>query len=237
MWAEECVMATNKNRKTQNTQSTQRTRRTPQTPKPNPIAEALKRRKEKSFSEFKPDAKVSTWSKTMRMTRQQQLRLAKWALYILTIVMCLVIQDVIMSQISIFGATTDLAVCAILLIAVIEGTEVGSLFVLIASTLYYFSGTAPGAYCVGLLTFLGVIATMLRQMYWHRSKGSIILCCAIALTGYEMGLFVVGIFMELTIFSRLGSFLLTSLYSCLALIPLYSLIYKIGLIGGNTWKE
>ena len=32
-------------------------------------------------------------------------------------------------------------------------------------------------------------------------------------------------------------FVLTAAFSCLVLIPLYSLIYKIGLIGGNTWKE
>ena len=78
---------------------------------------------------------------------------------------------------------------------------------------------------------------MFRQMYWHRSKGSILLCTMIALTAYEMGLFVVGLYNGLTIFSRIGSFVLTSVYSCIALIPLYHLIYKIGLIGGNTWKE
>ena len=151
--------------------------------------------------------------------------------------MCLVVQDVIMSQIRILGATTDLAVCAILLITVLEGTEVGSLFVLIASTVYYFSGSAPFPYCVALMTILGTAATMLRQMFWHRSKGSIVLCTALALTGYEIGLFVIGILQELTRWDRIGSFLMTALYSSLVLIPLYNLIYKIGLIGGNTWKE
>ena len=124
-----------------------------------------------------------------------------------------------------------------MLITVIEGTEVGSLFVLIASLLYYFSGSAPTAVCIGLLTYTGVLATLLRQMYWHRSRGSILLCVMIALTVYEMSLFVTGLYEGLTTFSRIGSFVLTSIYSCLAAIPLYSLIYKIGLIGGNTWKE
>ena len=102
---------------------------------------------------------------------------------------------------------------------------------------FYFSGTAPTAVAIGLLTYTGVLATMFRQMYWHRSKGSILLCTMIALTAYEMGLFVVGLYNGLTIFSRIGSFVLTSVYSGIALIPLYNLIYKIGLIGGNTWKE
>ena len=196
---------------------------------------AKKRRKRNV--EFKPDPQTATWVKTFHLTVQQRLQLAKWALYILTIVLCLVVQDVIMSRIRLFGATTDLAVCAILLITVIEGTDTGSLFVLIASTLYYFSGSAPGAYVIALMSFLGVAAVLLRQLYWHRSKGSIVLCTGIALMLYEIGLFVVGIAIGLTLPSRLIYFILTGVYSCLALIPLYSVIYKIGLIGGNTWKE
>lgn len=196
---------------------------------------AKKRRKRNV--EFKPDPQTATWVKTFHLTVQQRLQLAKWALYILTIVLCLVVQDVLMSRIRIFGATTDLTVCAILLITVIEGTDTGSLFVLIASTLYYFSGSAPGAYVIALMSFLGVAAVLLRQLYWHRSKGSIVLCTGIALMLYEIGLFVVGIAIGLTLPSRLIYFLLTGAYSCLALIPLYSIIYKIGSIGGNTWKE
>lgn len=201
------------------------------------LTELFRRRKKQDLAEFKPDPQMATMGKTLRLTRLQQLRLAKWGLYVLTITGCLVVQDVIMSQVSIFGATTDLAVCAILLITVIEGTEVGSLFVLLASILYYFSGSAPGAYSIALLTFLGIGATLFRQMFWHRSKGSVILCSAIAVAGYEIGLFIVGLFLELTIFPRLLSFLLTAVFSCLVLIPLYSLIYKIGIIGGITWKE
>ena len=48
---------------------------------------------------------------------------------------------------------------------------------------------------------------------------------------------MVGLTTVLTRWSRLPVFLLTAALSCLVLIPLYSLIYKIGLIGGNTWKE
>ena len=201
------------------------------------LAELFKQRKLRKDLEFKPDVQKATWVKTNRLTKLQQLRLLRWTLYVLTVVGCLVVQDVIMSQFSILGATTDLPACGILLITVMEGTEIGSLFVLITSFLYYFSGNAPSAWCIFLLTFFGVAATLFRQMYWHRSKGSIILCSAIAVTAYELGLFVVGMGSELTHWGRLPSFMLTAAYSCLVLIPLYSLIYKIGLIGGNTWKE
>lgn len=194
-------------------------------------------RKKKTESEFKPDVNTATWLKTTRMTQLQRLRLTKWLLYALTIILALVLQDVIMSQFSILGATTDLAVCVILMITVIEGTEVGSLFVLIASLFYYFSGSAPTAVCVALLTVWGVGTTMIRQMYWHRSRGSVTIFTGIAVMGYEMSLFVTGLLQELTIMSRANSFFLTGAYSCLVLIPLYPLICKIGLIGGNTWKE
>jgi len=201
------------------------------------LAQLFKQRKHRNDMDFKPDVQRATWAKTTKLTKLQRLRLARWMLYVLTVILCLVLQDVLMSQFSILGATTDLPACAILLITVMEGTEVGSVFVLIASVLYYFSGNAPTAFCIGLMTFFGIGATLFRQMFWHRSKGSIILCAAIALVGYELGLFVVGLSSELTHWGRLPSFMMTAVYSCLVLIPLYSLIYKIGLIGGNTWKE
>lgn len=201
------------------------------------LAELFRRNQRMNRNEFRPDPTASTWLKTRKLTRQQKLRLLKWVLYALIVMMCLVIQDVIMSQFRLFGATTDLAVGAILLITVIEGTEVGSLFVLIASTLYWFSGSAPTPICIALLTAFGIGATMFRQMFWHRSRGTLTLCACLALTAYELGLFVTGVMRGLTYLGRLPSFLLTSAYTCLVMIPLYTLVYKTGLIGGNTWKE
>ena len=201
------------------------------------LAELLRRNKRNRQNEFRPDPATSTWLKTRKLTRQQRLRLFKWLMYALIVIMSLVIQDVIMSQLRLFGATTDLAVGAILLISVIEGTDVGSLFVFIASILYWFSGSSPTPVSIILLTALGIGATMFRQMFWHRSRGTLTLCACLALTAYELGLFVTGLMQGLTYWGRLPSFLLTSVYTCLVMIPLYSLVYKTGLIGGNTWKE
>ena len=225
-------------KKTQkNSPKTNRRRRTVKNAGTKTLTELFKRRKNRDAIDFKPDVQTATWSKTLRLTKLQQLRLTKWVLYALCVVMAVVVQDVVMSKFTFFGATTDLPATVILLITVIEGTEVGSLFVLISSTLYYFSGNAPFAAVIGLMSILGIAATLFRQMYWHRSKGSILLCAALALVGYELGLFAVGVSSVLTHWGRLPSFVLTALYSCLVQIPLYSLIYKIGLIGGNTWKE
>lgn len=188
-------------------------------------------------AEFRPDSEGSGLLKMLHLTQVQLDQLAKWGLYIAVIVVLLTIQDVIMSQISIFDATTDLAVCAILLITVIEGVEVGSIFVLIASSLYYFSGSSPGPYSIALLTFLGIGACLFRQLYWHRNHASIVLCAGLALMLYEIGTFAVGFFSELTRLDRFHSFLITGALSVAVMIPLYSLIHVIGQIGGNTWKE
>ena len=187
--------------------------------------------------EFKPDSENTGFLKKLHMTRLQQMHLLKWVLYVLICVLLLVIQDVIMSKVSIFGATTDLVVCAILLMTVIEGTDVGSVFVLMASLLFYFSGSAPGPYSVALLTIVGIAAAMFRQLYWHRNMSSIVLCASIALMLYELGVYGIALFLGLTYWSRIGVFLTTGILSCIVMLPLYPLINVIGQIGGNTWKE
>lgn len=188
-------------------------------------------------AEFKPDSQDVSLSKKLFLTQVQRDNLTKWGLYIALILVLLTVQDVIMSQVTLFGATTDLAVCIILLITVIEGVEVGSVFVLLASCFFYFSGSSPGPYCVAFLTFYGIGACLFRQLYWHRNQGSIVLCASLALMLYELSIFGVGIFLELTRWDRLMAFVVTALLSIAVMIPLYNLINKIGQIGGNTWKE
>ena len=191
----------------------------------------------RSRVEFRPDAQESAFLKSLHLTQQQRQRFLRWGLYILVCVVALIIQDVIMSRIHLFGATTDLPVAAIMLISILEGSEVGSIFAMLASIIYHFSGSAPGPYCVGLITVPALLLGLFRQKFWHRSSGSIILCAGMALLAYELGLYATGLFMGLTRWDRIVYFLLTSAYTIAVMIPLYQLIYKIGKIGGHTWKE
>ena len=119
----------------------------------------------------------------------------------------------------------------------VPGIEVGSLFVLAASCFFYFSGSSPGPWSVGILTFLGIGACIFRQLYWHRNQGSIVLCAGTALMLYEIITFCVGVFTGLTRWDRYNTFLVTGGISVAVMIPLYTLINAIGQIGGNTWKE
>ena len=188
-------------------------------------------------SEFRPDKTPISLPKVFFWTQVQKARAAKWGLYILTMILTLTVQDVILGRMRLMGATTDLPAMLILLITVIEGVDVGSLYVLLASLFYYFSGTAPSPYCVILLSAIGIFTSLMRQAWLHRGKGSIVFAAGVGLMVYEFSLFVVGLGQGLTRFGRLPAFLLTGVYSWIVMIPMYDLINKIGLIGGSTWKE
>jgi hypothetical protein len=196
-----------------------------------------RRRTKHQAYEFKPDPKQFNFLKQLYMTRQQRLTLLKWGSYVLTGIFLLVIQDVIMSNIRFSGATTDLPAAFILLVGIYEGLEHGSVFTLAASLFYWFSGSAPTPVCVAILCVLAILVGMFRQMYWHRSFGSITLCVCIAIMLYEMLLFVLGLFQGLTIVDRAGIFALTGAASCITTLPMYPLVRKISEIGGVSWKE
>lgn len=187
--------------------------------------------------EFKPDPKSTNLLKVLHMTQAQRLHGLKWGLYSLMCLVLLIIQDVMMSQFRLSGATTDLAVCGILLIGILAGAEQGGLFALLGSTVYFFSGSAPGPYVIALITLLTIAATLFRQAYWHRSFGSIMLCASLAMMLYEIGIFGIGIFMGRTLWVRISVFLLTGFLSVLVMLALYPLAKAIGKIGGETWKE
>lgn len=187
--------------------------------------------------EFKPDSQGFHWAGKFHITHVQRDTLLKWGSYVgLCLALCM-LQDVILSNFHIFDATTDVVAAVILLITVMEGVSTGSVFVLLASLLYYFSGSSPGPYCVALLPFLGIFASMFRQMYLHRGLIAITFCTGVALMLYEVATYGIGLFLGLTHWARIFPFLITGGLSWAITLALYPLINKIGLIGGNIWKE
>ena len=187
--------------------------------------------------EFKPDPTGSDPRKLFHLTGVQRRHIAKWALYAVLAVAALVFQDSILSRMRIGGATTDLFVCVVLLVGILEGPEDGGLFALLGSLFYYFSGSAPGVYVVLLMTVMSIGGALFRQSFWSQSFSSAILCTGLTLLAYEWGLMLIGIFMNLTVLSRAGVFFMTALLSTAALLPLYPLVRAIAQIGGEPWKE
>ena len=103
--------------------------------------------------------------------------------------------------------------------------------------MYLFSGSSPGAQCVGLISCTTVCLNLLRQTYWRRSSGSILLCTCAAIVIYEMLNFLFGIFVGNTIWDRTGVFALVAAFTCAAAFPMYPAVKLISKIGGETWKE
>jgi hypothetical protein len=187
--------------------------------------------------EFKPDKARFSFVKLLHLTRLQKRQILQWSLYGLLCLFLLIVQDVIMSSVHIYGATTDLVSAAILLICVISDAHAGSLFVIIASTLFVFSGSAPGPYSIGYLTVLGVAAALFRQSFWRRGFRSNMLCAGLALLLYELAVWGTGVFLSLTYWSRISVFLIIWLLSFLVMLALYPLVRRIQKIGGETWRE
>lgn len=187
--------------------------------------------------EFKPDKPRSGFLSKLYLTQKQRRSLLKWLLYGLVLLALSVLQDVILCRLSVFGATTELVPCGIFLICLLEGMESGSLFALIAGSLYVFSGTAAGNYCIVLITFIAILATFLRQSYLQKGFSAALLCTFAATLVYEMTVFGLGLFFSQTFLARIFVFFLTALLSTLIVPVLYPILCAIGKIGGEPWKE
>ena len=84
--------------------------------------------------EFKPDRTDGGTLKKLYLTPLQRKKLLKWALVGVVLVVLSLLQDVVLSQISIYGATFCLVPCGILLCAMFFDPETAAVFTLISST-------------------------------------------------------------------------------------------------------
>lgn len=187
-------------------------------------------------NEFRPDKPQTSIFSHLVLTPKQQRTLLKWGLYGVLLLLISVVQDVMLSRVRLFGATTELIPCAIFLICILEGAEQGSVFTLTASLLYLFSGTAPGIYSMVTITFYGVGVSVFRQAYLQDRFFSALICTAVAMVAYVMTNFAFGLFWGLTAPARYSGFLITAGLSVLAVPVLYPLLRAIGKIGGQIWK-
>ena len=187
--------------------------------------------------EFKPDKPQASFLSKLYLTPTQRRSVLKWTLYGLVLVVLSVIQDVLLCHLDIFGATTELVPCAIFLICLLEGVENGTLFGLVAGSVYVFSGPSAGNPVIVLITGIGFLVTLLRQSYLQKGFGAAMLCTTGAMLGYELTVFFISVFFGVTPFSRIGVFALRAVLTLLSAPALYPLLQSIGKIGGEAWKE
>lgn len=187
--------------------------------------------------EFRPDREGSgQWRKLWPTPRQQMVGL-RWGLFGVACLVALLMQDVLLYRVNVAGGCTDLVPCIILMVAVLQGAESGSIFALVMSVLYYFSGSAPGFHVIPLLTAVTVFVVILRQACLRQSFLTMVLCAAIGMMLYELGIFGTGLFLRQTVAARLGATLATALVTLAAVPAAYPVLLAIGKLGGETWKE
>ena len=191
-------------------------------------------KKERSF---RPDKVGTTILHKLYISPSQRKTILKWSLYSLMLVLISVIQDVMLSNVRVLGATTELVPCGIFLICILEGAEGGSVFTLLAAWIYLYTGTPAGPYCIVFITMLGIGMSIFRQTYLQRGFGSAVLCVSICMILYEMAVFGIGLFLGETYPYRVLGFLVTALGSVLAVPVLYPVFLRIPAIGGEIWRE
>jgi hypothetical protein len=187
--------------------------------------------------DFRPDTYRQDYLGKLLLTRKQRQILLRWLLYSLICLLALLVQDVVMSRVSIFGTTTELVPCFILAVCILQGAESGCIFALVGSLIYFFSGSSPGIWSIPTLTILAVFAAVFRQAYLQKGLSTLLLCLTVSMVLYELSNFGIGVFLNYTRADRLGAFLLTALLSVIAVPVCYPVLMSIGKIGGETWKE
>ena len=187
--------------------------------------------------EFKPDREGPDLLSRFSLTKIQRQRLLKWTLYGLILMFLSVLQDCILYDMRLFGSTTDLVPCTIIAICVLEGAEVGSSFTLIASILFYATGSSGGVYAIPVLTFCALGAAIFRQNYLQKGFAATLLCTGVATVLYEMTAFTIALVLGQTYAGRFTVILTMSVLSTAAISLLYKIFIAIGKIGGDSWKE
>lgn len=185
--------------------------------------------------DFKPDRTDRGLLFKLYITPLQRQKILKWTLVGLLMLVLSLLQDGLLSRISIYGATTDLVPCGIFLVVLLLEPEQGGIFALITSTLYYFSGSSPGPYAIAMLTVLSLLVNIIRHAFLQRTFSSVLICAGASQLIYHLLVFLVGFFLEFTTGARLPVFLITAGASTAVIPLLYPVALAISKIGGETW--
>ena len=188
-------------------------------------------------NDFKPDRNASGTLKKLYLTPIQRRKLLKWGLVSVVLLILSLLQDVVLCRVRIHGATFDLVACGILLCAMFFQPDTTVVFTLVSATLYYFSGTAPGAYTIALLTGLGTLLCIFRCSYLQQRFSAMILCAGVGMMIYELAVFVIAWLAGITTGDRFSVFFLCGALSVATMPLLYPVFLWIRNVGGDLWKE
>ena len=188
-------------------------------------------------NEFRPDREGTGQLHKLWPTPKQQLRALRWILFSAVCLVGLLAQDVLLYRINVWGGCTDVVPALILMVAVLQGAESGSVFALIMSVLYFFSGSSPGFHVIPMLTAVTVFVVVFRQAFLRQGFITLLFCVMMGMLLYEMGMFAVSLFLKLTVAGRAGAAVVTALITNVVGPLAAPVLMTIGKLGGETWKE
>ena len=188
-------------------------------------------------ADFRPDSQTRDWVQKLYLTPQQQRRYLKWILLSMLCLVLLVLQDVLFSRMSLYGATVDMVPAVLLLICVIHGAEGGAAFLLAGALVYWLAGSAPGVYVILLIPLFGTVAAAFRQAYLRKGFRTTMMCTGSALILYEVLSFLAALLLGVARFDRAYVVLISTVLSLLTLPVVFVLVWGICKIGGDSWKE
>ncbi len=187
--------------------------------------------------DFRTDPRQSVGLGRFLLTPKQRLSLLRWFLFGVMTLVALLTQDVLLSRISFRGTVMDIVPCVIIMVAVLQDAEDGSIFALAAACLYYFSGSSPGPYTIPIITAISIAMVIFRQAYLRQGFFAVLLCAALGMAVYELSIFGINLFLGYTLAQRALSVLLRTAMT-LAVVPVaYPVLRAIGKMGGEVWKE
>ena len=187
--------------------------------------------------EFQPDRPYSTWLNKLQLTRLQRKQVLKWCLYALVLIILSLLQDVVLCRFRFFGGTTALVPCGIFTICMLEDTQQGSVFALVASWLFLLSGTAPGAHVIVLITVLSVLLCAIQQTFLQPGFLAVVFSAFLAMVLYELAVFGFCLLVGQVTVGKYMSFVVPAV-STIAVVPvIYPFVKSIHGIGGAVWNE
>ena len=88
-----------------------------------------------------------------------------------------------------------------------------------------------------IITLLSIGAAFFRQSYLRKGFGASLLCVSLAMVLYQLSIFLVAVFLDLTAFSRITAHLMSAALTLISVPILYPIVGGIYSIGGDAWKE
>lgn len=173
--------------------------------------------------------------KHVHLTKNQWKSILKWSVYCGVYLLVLLLQDVVLAKLPIFGAKLSPLPLYLVVVCIREGPERGGLFALLGSLFWYLSGVDYGNLSVAVLPIGAILSAVLcRAVLTVRLLPTCICCFAVSLLNESL-IFAFKLILPPGIGSEYYlRVLLPGVVLSLALVPpLYFAVKAIGRIGAQ----